>query len=293
MTIDARPLLIAAPNVSAGDLPEALARALDPARLLDLHSDRDHGRSVLTFAAPQGELAGALARLAAAAAGAIDLRRHAGLHPHVGALDVAPVVYPTAAERGPACAEALTAAALIGDAGLPVFLYGDLATDPSRRERAALREGGPERLRGRVADCELTPDYGPRAIEPATGAVLVTARPPLVAFNVELATADVGRARSIAARLRESGGGPPGVRAIGLHLAERGCAQVSMNVHDPAAVPLAGLVEAIAADADVAAAEIVGLVPRAALAGFPDGLPIRGFDPARQVLENALGSLRG
>src|SRR5947209_232613 len=173
MTIDARPLLIAAPNVSAAEPPDALARALEPARLLDVHSDRDHGRSVLTVAAPQGELAVALARLAAAAAAAIDLRRHRGLHPHVGALDVAPVVYLTAAERGPACAEALTAAALIGATGLPVFLYGDLATDPSRRERAALREGGPEGLRRRVAEGELTPDYGSPTVDPATGAVLV------------------------------------------------------------------------------------------------------------------------
>src|SRR5947209_5871765 len=279
MTIDAPPLLLAAPNVSTGEPSEELVGALAPAQLLDLHSDRDHGRSVLTVAAPQGELAAALERLGAAAVRAIDLRRHRGLHPHVGALDVAPVVYPTPADRGAACAEALTAAALMGEAGLPVFLYGDLATDPSRRERAALREGGPVRLRERVAHGELPPDYGPPALDPATGAVLVTARPPLVAFNVELAGADVEVARSIAARLRESGGGPPGVRAIGLYLEERGCAQVSMNVHDPAGTPLATLVGAIAAEAEVAAAEIVGLVPRAALADFPDGVPIRGFDP--------------
>src|SRR5437588_7018348 len=108
MTIDARPLLLAAPNVSTPEPPGELVRALEPARLLDVHSDRDHGRTVLTVAARQGELAAALARLAVAAAAAIDLRSHTGLHPHVGALDVAPVVYPTPGERGPACAEALT-----------------------------------------------------------------------------------------------------------------------------------------------------------------------------------------
>src|SRR5947209_36374 len=147
------PLLLTVPNVSDdGGLLEPLARALEPARLLDVHSDTDHGRSVLTAAARQGDLAPALARLARAAAAAIDLESHAGLHPRVGALDVAPIVYLSPADRGAACAEALTAAALIGeDAGLPVFLYGDLATEPGNRERAALRAGGVDALRARVA----------------------------------------------------------------------------------------------------------------------------------------------
>jgi len=205
---------------------------------------------------------------------------------------VAPVVYLSQAERGAACAEALTAAALIGeDAGLPVFLYGDLASDPDNRERAALRAGGVDALRRRVASGELRPDYGPATVDPATGAVLVTARPPLAAFNVELASADVDAAPAIAARLRESGGGLRGVRAIGLQLHKR--AQVSMNVHDPYTVTLAELVARIGRDAEVAEAEVVGLVPRAALAGFPADIPIRGFDPARHVLENALGSIAG
>jgi glutamate formiminotransferase / 5-formyltetrahydrofolate cyclo-ligase len=288
------PLLLAVPNVSEGSNPEAIAElgaAFAPARLLDTHSDPDHGRSVFTLAARQGDLARALVAGAREAARRIDLRSHSGSHPHVGALDVAPVVYLDAATRGSAIAEALTAAALIGDeAGLPVFLYGDLATDPGRRERASLRSGGPARLAARVAAGELAPDFGPRRLDPAAGAVLVTTRPPLLAFNLDLATDDVELAQRIAADLRESGGGPPGVRAIGLFLPHRGRAQVSLNVHDHRAAPLAELVERVAARAPIAEAELVGLAPAAALDGLPADLTLRGFDPHRHVIENALRS---
>jgi glutamate formiminotransferase/glutamate formiminotransferase/formiminotetrahydrofolate cyclodeaminase len=290
------PLLLAVPNASVGeerDAIQAVGAAFGPARLLDVHSDPDHGRSVFTIAARQGELAAALAAGAAEAARRIDLHGHGGVHPHVGALDVAPVVYLEPESRGAAVAEALTAAALIGeDAGLPVFLYGDLATAPDRRERAALRAGGPARLAERVAAGELAPDYGPSEIDSSAGAVLVTARPPLVAFNVDLATDDVELARDIAAGLRESGGGPPGVRAIGLLLPRRGRAQVSLNVHDHRAAPLAALVAQVAARAPVAELELVGLAPAEALAGLPPELPLRDFDPERQVIENALRSSR-
>jgi glutamate formiminotransferase/glutamate formiminotransferase/formiminotetrahydrofolate cyclodeaminase len=285
--------LLAVPNVSEGSdraVIGAIGDAFASARVLDVHSDPDHGRSVFTLAAEQGTLAAALSDGARAARERIDLRSHTGSHPHVGALDVAPVVYLDHAQRGAACAEALTAAALIGDAGLPVFLYGDLATTPDNRERAALRTGGPQRLAERVAARELVPDYGPAQIDPAAGAVLVTARPPLIAFNVDLATGDVDLARSIAAELRESNGGAPGVRAIGLHLPHRDRAQVSFNVHDHRAAPLRDLVAAVADRAPVAEAELVGLAPAAALEGLPAGLALRGFDPDRHVIENALRS---
>src|SRR5207244_4522660 len=154
------------------------------------------------------------------------------------------------AARGAACAEALTTAALIGDdLVVPVFLYGDLATDPSRSERAALREGGPARLAVRLANGELEPDFGPTRLDPRAGAVLVTARPPLVAFNVDLDVDDLELARRIAAGLRESGGGFPGVRALGLTLPARGRAQVSMNIPDHRLAPLPELVAAIARQA--------------------------------------------
>src|SRR5207249_4914268 len=163
-------------------------------------------------------------------------------------------------------ATALTAATFIGELGIPVFLYGELATDPGRVERADLRRGGPEVLGKRIASGDLRPDYGPAEIHPTAGATLVTARPPLIAFNVELESTDLELATQIAAELREAGGGFEGVRAIGLWLKARGRVQVSMNVHDHEAAPLAEIVARIAARAPVAEAELVGLAPAAALA---------------------------
>lgn len=289
------PVLLAVPNISEGDdrgVVDAIAAAFAPARLLDLHLDRDHGRSVVTLAGRQGEIAGALAAGACAAVDRIDLTGHTGVHPHVGALDVAPIVYLEPRDRGAAIAEALTAAALIGEeVGLPVLLYGQLATTEANRERADLRRGGTEGLSGRLLSGEVTPDFGPLKVDSRSGAVLITARPPLAAFNVELASDDVDLAQAIAADLRESSGGLPGVRAIGLRLASRGRAQVSTNVHDPAAVPLADIVRRIQAHAAVAEAEIVGLVPVAALDGFPEDVPLRNFYPERHLIENALRSI--
>jgi glutamate formiminotransferase/glutamate formiminotransferase/formiminotetrahydrofolate cyclodeaminase len=291
--------LLAVPNFSEGadeavlaEVGGALAPPGGPLRLLDSHVDPDHGRSVFTLAAPQGRLAAALVAGARAAVARIDVSAHAGRHPHVGALDVAPLVYLEERDRGAACAEALAAAGLIGEElAVPVFLYGQLATAEKHRERADLRAGGPAALAERLARGELRPDHGPPRAHPTAGAVLVTARPPLVAFNVDLASDDVELARRIAAGLREAGGGLPGVRAIGLHLPARGRAQVSTNVHDHRAVPLRAVVEAVAARAEVAEAELVGLAPAAALEGFPAEIPLRGFDPARHVIENALRSL--
>ena len=289
------PLLVAVPNVSEGRdtaVLERLEASVAPARVLDLHVDPDHNRAVYTLAAHQGELAAGLVGLARAAAEEIDLRAHDGIHPHVGALDVMPVVWQDEERRGPAFAEALTAAALAGEeAGVPVFLYGDLATRPEHAERAWLRRGGPAELARRMEAGELVPDYGPPRAHPSAGAILATARPPLLAFNVDLASDDVELAKSIAAELRESGGGPPGVRALGLYLPGRGRAQVSTNVHDHRAVPLAEIVERVRARAPVAEGELIGLAPRAAFEGFPEDVPLRGFSPERHILEEALAAL--
>jgi glutamate formiminotransferase len=283
-------VLIAVPNVSEGADPavlDAIGAAFSAggdARVLDVHSDPDHGRTVFTLAGQPGRLGVALARGAATAAERIDLRAHPGAHPHVGALDVAPVVHLEPAQRPAALVEALLAAAGIADAGLPVFFYGALGQG---RTRAELRRGGVGELARRVAAGQVTPDLGPRAIDPARGAVLVAARPPLVAFNLELAPpATLADARRIAARIREGGeDGLPGLRAIGLVLPTRGgVAQVSMNVEDHLALPLAAVVAAVARLAPVAGAEVVGLPPAAAFAGYPEELPTRG----RRTLEDAL-----
>jgi len=291
-----RPLLMAVPNVSEGSDPrllEELGRAFAPARLIDVHTDADHNRAVFTLAAEQGALSDALVTGAAAAIEAIDLNAHTGLHPCVGALDVMPVVHLDDERRGAACAEVIAAAGRVArELELPVFLYGQLATRPEHRERANLRRGGRRQLAARMESGELVPDFGPPRAHPTAGAMLATARPPLVAFNVDLETDDLELARQIAAEIRESAsGGLPGVRAIGLLLAERGRAQVSMNVHDHRATPLARIVEAVRARAPVAEAELVGLAPQAAFDGFPADVPLRDFDPARHLIENALRSL--
>ncbi len=289
--------LVAVPNFSEGRSTRVIG-ALEAtlgshARVLNRHYDAQHNRSVFTMAAPPEQLVEALVAGAAHALDLIDLRSHQGLHPHVGALDVSPVVWQTE-ERHDAAVEGATAVAEgIAALGIPVFFYGELATAPERRERAYFRQGGPTELAQRMASGDLRPDLGPDEPHPSAGATLVTAREPLVAFNVELDTADAEIAREIAAELREAGGGLPGVRALGLpREGER--TQVSMNIHDPEAVPLARVVEEIsrlAARYDVRPieAELVGLVPETAVEGYPDEPPIRDFDPMRDVIENVLG----
>jgi glutamate formiminotransferase len=306
----AQPTLLAVPNVSEGRDEQTIA-AIAAAfvaggsggvRLLDVHADRDHHRSVFTIAARAGELADALLRGARVAVERIDVMTRAqhgaaeiGRHPHVGAVDVAPFVYLDPRDRGAACAQALVAGELIGaELEVPVFMYGELSgADPgSARSRAQLRRGGVAGLAARMAGGEerVTPDFGPPRMHPSAGATLIAARPPLVAFNLRLAPpASVSDARAIAELIREGGpSGLPGVRALGLALSG-GVAQVSMNVERPFELPLATILDAVRAHAEVASAELVGLAPAAALAGFPADVPLPGFDPARHLIENALG----
>jgi glutamate formiminotransferase/glutamate formiminotransferase/formiminotetrahydrofolate cyclodeaminase len=282
--------LLAVPNASEGRDAQAIAAIGDAfgGRLLDVHSDPDHNRSVFTLAARQGEIAEAVLAGAREALAQVDLRTADGIHPHVGALDVAPVVFLDEARRGAACAEALVLAELLGtELHLPVFLYGLLA---GGRSRADLRRGGTGELARRVEAGELRPDFGPARIDPAAGATLVAARPPLVAFNLELApAASLDDARAIAAAIRSGGPvGLDGLRAIGLWLQQKGVAQVSCNIEDHRATPLAKVVAAVRERADVTAGELVGLAPRAAFDGFPDDLDLLGFDPARHLIENVL-----
>src|SRR3954451_18951100 len=282
-------MLMTVPNVSEGrDLAtlEAIGRSFAPAHFLDLHTDPDHDRAVFTLAARQGDMAEALIGGARPALAPIDISAPGGIPPHGAALDVMPVVYLDEERRGAAIAEALTAAAFIGDElGVPVFLYGELATRPEHMERAWIRRGGPKELARRIEAGELVPDYGPAKPHPSAGAVLAAARPPLVALNVDLVTDDLAVAKQIAAGLRESGGGLPGVRALGLYLHERNCAQVSTNIHDHRAVPLRDIVDFVRANAEVAEVELIGLAPRAAFDDFPADVPLRGFDPERHILE--------
>lgn len=288
--------LLGVPNVSEGRdlgaidaLEAAFSRGAD---LLDRHSDADHNRTVFTLAATAGGLVEGLLAGAAAAIADVDMTDHLGAHPAIGSLDVCPVVWLAPDMREAAGAEALAVAEQIGELGVPVFLYGELATRPEHVERAYFRNGGLAELWLRMEGGGLQPDFGPDRPHRSAGATLVTARPPLAAFNVELDSDDVEVAQAVAAELRESGGGLRGVRAMGLALSNRRV-QVSTNVHDPLAVPLADVVERIRTlaaplGARPVEAELVGLIPESAFAKFPEDVPVRDFDPAKHLIERRL-----
>jgi glutamate formiminotransferase len=281
------------PNVSEGRdtaVVAALASAFSSrgARLLDVHSDADHNRSVLTLVGEDDALADSLVAGIAAARDRIDLRRHDGIHPRVGATDVVPVVPLARADMGRAQAAAERVAQRVGEElGVPVFLYAESADG---RRPAFFRRGGPEELQRRIDAGELAPDHGPARLDPAAGAVLVGARRPLVAFNVELQTDDVDVARAVAAAVRESSGGLPGVQALGLPLATAGRVQVSLNLLDVDATPLHAVVARVREEAGARGVvagpgELVGLLPAAVVtAAASEPLALRGLAPDR-VLE--------
>jgi glutamate formiminotransferase len=286
----ARPLE-SVPNFSEGRdraTIDALAEALGSrARLLDVHADEDHNRSVFTLVGSEDELVEALLLGIACARERIDLRRHEGAHPRIGAADVVPLVPLAPDDLGLARMAALRLAERVGaELGLPTFLYGELGAD---RGPAFFRRGGPEELQRRIEAGELTPDFGPARLDERAGGVLVGARRPLIAFNVNL-RGSLDAAREIAGLVREHGGGFPGVRALGLDLPRAGLVQVSMNVEDFEAAALHEIVarveqEAAERGAEVVGSELVGLMPAgAAVAAAGATLRIAGFD-ASHVLE--------
>ncbi len=293
-------MLEAVPNVSEGrDI--ARVRAIGDAfatraALLDVHSDVDHNRSVFTLAGDDAALVEALLAGIATALELIDLRGHEGVHPRVGAVDVVPLVPLVPEDTERARQAALAVAERVGaELGLPVFLYGEVGEG---RRPAFFRRGGPEELQRRVAAGELTPAAGPAALDPRSGAVLVGARAPLVAYNLVLDTDDAEIARDIAAAVRESGGGMAGLQAIGLRLASTGRAQVSMNVIDVERAPLHAVVELVrresaARGVEVVDGELVGFVPEVTLrAASEAGAEIPGVD-ASHVLETMVGNTLG
>jgi len=284
--------LEAVPNFSEGRdraTIEAIGEALSAhARLLDVHSDKDHNRSVYTLVGGEEELVAALLAGIAAARERIDLRRHEGAHPRIGAADVVPLVpiRETDAER--ARAAALELARRVGEElALPVFLYADLA---EHRGPAFFRRGGPAELQRRLDAGELVPDFGPAQLDERAGGVLVGARAPLIAFNVEIAGDDLDAARDVARAVRERDGGFPGVRALGLRLPRAGHVQVSLNIENWRASPLHEVVAALEQEAAarglrVTGSELVGLLPAgAAVAAAGSLLGVAGLDPSH-VLE--------
>jgi glutamate formiminotransferase len=276
------------PNFSEGRdaaTIDAIGAALGAhARLLDAHADADHNRSVFTLVGSEDELVAALLAGVEVAIERIDLAAHDGAHPRIGAADVVPVVplRPDDMERARAAARLI--GARLAELDLPVFLYA-----PPERGPAFYRTGGPAELQRRIDSGEVIPDFGPPVLHPTAGGVILGARGPLIAFNVNL-RGTVEAARSIAAVVREKGGGFPGVRALGLDLPRAGLVQVSMNVEDWEAAALHDIVDRIAAEAEalgaeVVGSELVGLMPAGAAAAAAGAiLRIDGFDATR-VLE--------
>jgi glutamate formiminotransferase len=279
------------PNFSEGrdhGTLDALRNALSQhAEVLDVHADEDHHRSVFTLVGEEAELVEALLAGIACARERIDLREHEGAHPRIGAADVVPIVPIRPEDTDRARLTALELARRIGEElELAVFLYGDLAPG---RGPAFYRRGGVSDLNRRIDEGEIRPDFGPARLDERAGGVIVGARRPLIAFNVNL-RGPVEVARTIAGVVRERDGGFPGVRALGLDLPRAGLAQVSMNVEDYEAAALHEIVERVTAEAEargveVIGSELVGLMPAgAAVAAAGAVLRIDGFDPSR-VLE--------
>ena len=275
-----QPLLEAVPNFSEGRRAEVVDGIVDAARsvpgvhVLDVHSDADHNRSVLTLAGEAEPLMEAVFRTVRQATNTIDLRAHTGEHPRVGATDVVPFI-PLGATS---MADAVTAARALGnrvasELQIPVFFYEEAATRPERQNLESIRRKGFEELRDSIGtDPARMPDLGPPAAHPTAGATVVGARGPLIAYNIYLRTADIRIAKAIAKAIRHSTGGLRYVKALGLDIPARGQVQVSMNVTNYRKSALHTVFELVRSMADsygvtISDSEIVGLVPMDALVG--------------------------
>ncbi len=298
------PLLECVPNVSEGRRPEVVARLAAAAssppgvRLLDVSSDPDHNRSVLTLAGEAEGLVQGLLALYETAIDEIDLRRHEGVHPRVGAVDVVPFVPlgDTPMAEAIAAAERL-APEVARRFGLPVYLYERAARVPERAALATIRRGQFEGFAARIGEPLWAPDFGRPQVHPTAGVTVIGARFLLIAFNAVLDTADVEIARAIARRVRESGGGLPAVRAMGVYLASRNRAQVSMNLVDFRRTPVLVALERVRAEAatfgaSVVEGELIGLMPEEAARGVVrQALRLPEVLEAPALIEDRLRSL--
>ena len=294
-------LIESVPNVSEGrrlDVVDRLASAIEAVPgvyLLDRTSDASHNRSVFTLAGEHGPVSDALEALVGAAVHEIDMNTHVGEHPRIGAVDVIPFV-PLAATTMEDCVELARAFGqrLAQHFDLPVYLYANAASRPDRVKLADVRRGQYEGLRLEIGQRGREPDFGPTRLHPSAGAVAVGARPFLIAYNINLASADVELAKRIARRVRESGGGLPRVQANGFWIAELGRAQVSMNVLDFGVTPLWLVWETVrdvAAEdgVELAESELIGLAPLAAFLPVAD----RANAPTEATIERRLASAAG
>jgi glutamate formiminotransferase len=285
------------PNISEGRRSDVIGAAVAAlrrtpgVRVLDVQSDKDHNRSVLTLVGDETALSAALLDLFAVAVERIDLRSHTGEHPRLGAIDVVPFVPVEGATLQDCVALARRVGQMAGERfGLPIFLYEEAASAPHRRNLEDIRRGQFEGLAQKMKDPMWAPDFGPSAPHPSAGATVVGARMPLVAYNINLGTGDVEVAKRIAKAIRHSSGGFRFVKAMGLLLEERGVAQVSINMTDFKKTPLHRVFETVRSEAErygvpVIGSEIVGLVPSEALLDAAEHfLRLEGFSPS-QILE--------
>ena len=287
------------PNISEGRRPEIIEAVVDQVRqtagvtLLDVSSDASHNRSVITFLGSPEGVENAAVALAKKAAELIDLTRHQGEHPRMGAVDVVPFV-PVKDITKEECVELSRRVGrrIWEEAKMPVFLYEDSATAPHRVNLAAVRKGQFEGMAEKVLQPEWEPDFGGRTIHPTAGVAAVGARMPLIAYNINLSTSDLSVASAIAKIIRRSSGGLDCVKALGVMLEERNIAQVSINMTDFNRTPLYRVVELVKAEAKrwgvtVIGTEVVGLTPMDALIDAAEYyLQIENFDKKKQVLEN-------
>ena len=290
------------PNFSEGrdreslDKLAACASSFPGVVLLDYSADVSHNRSVFTLLGDPEGIADAAFGLAKLAQDLIDLTKHKGEHPRMGAVDVIPFV----PVRGVTAADCVEISKNVGEKigrelGIPVFLYEDSCTAEHRRNLAAVRKGQFEGMAEKIKEPEWAPDFGPCEVHPTAGAVAVGARMPLVAFNANLSTSDITVADRIAKVIRGSGGGLKCCKAIGVMLEERNIAQVSMNLVNCEITPIYRALELIRVEAArygvvVTGTELIGLSPGKALIDCAEYyLQIEGFDYAKQVLENYLG----
>jgi glutamate formiminotransferase len=294
------PVLICIPNVSEGrritliDNLAAAIQSVEEVRLLDTHSDPDHNRSVFTFAGPPESVKRAAYVLTEAALATIDISKHYGVHPKIGAIDVIPFV----PWKDMTMAEAVSHAHELGKdiaekLEVPVYFYEQAARLESRRSLSSLRRGGLDKLKEIIQTADGAPDAGPGSVHPRAGAVVVGARGPLIAFNVNLVTNQLEIAQQIATKIRERDGGFPGVRALGVPLESRKITQVTVNITDYQKAPLKDVVAAVFAEAEalrvpVLESELVGMIPKAAtFEGMKKALKISNFTLSK-ILENAL-----
>lgn len=292
------------PNVSEGRRPEVVRELAVPltsradVRLLHTHSDVDHNRTVFTVVGEPAAMLEAMAQLYLDALERIDMRRHDGAHPRVGAVDVCPFV--PLPEHGTEMADCVALARRLGervgnDLALPVFLYREAASAAERHDLSVVRRGQFEGLAARLDDAAWRPDFGPAAPHPSGGATVIGARGPLIAYNMVLDSAELRIAREVAVVVRASSGGFPGVKAIGVELRSRHLTQVSMNIEDPVTTPLEVVsdevqAQAAARGAYVLESELVGLIPRDFLTPAAHAWLERGDFGPELVLENAIAA---